>query len=347
MMKKIIFLCFLIISSRVFAETIPNQLIGIWEGKDRYVFFEENVENQSDELVIVLKEYYGWYLDRAAESEQYSQKEKRIRNSATHKTAEHIKFSLSKNLINQNPDVDKNYEKIEDCVWEFLIDYSSHEKNLIPVFVNEDKLYFDFYVKTPEWDEKGNLIISNDGFWTGVAETNGFTLNSQIIDQNIGLLIIDNQKKYDVRYWYSDMDFDPSSVKFIFESDEYTIPRHIFVCGNNYSSVSGRSKIVRNPVKAEIFSSDDFIYNSQKTVMAKKSSLYLQKLADRETFQDLMDLVKLANSRRKSDPPPLFPEKELDWHWDLIDMLEKDNQLIQEVRARQNQFGKRGKDINK
>ena len=37
----------------------------------------------------------------------------------------------------------------------------------------------------------------------------------------------------------------------------------------------------------------------------------------------------------------------LDWHWDLIDMLEKDNQLIQQVRARQKEFGPRGKERGK
>ena len=57
-----------------------------------------------------------------------------------------------------------------------------------------------------------------------------------------------------------------------------------------------------------------------------------------------MKIVKEANARRKPDPPALFPESNLDWHWDLIDMLEKDNELIQQVRARQKAFGPRGKD---
>ena len=55
-------------------------------------------------------------------------------------------------------------------------------------------------------------------------------------------------------------------------------------------------------------------------------------------------MVKEANARRKPDPPPLFPESKLDWHWDLIDMLEKDNTLIQSVRERQRAFGPRAKD---
>ena len=54
-----------------------------------------------------------------------------------------------------------------------------------------------------------------------------------------------------------------------------------------------------------------------------------------------MAMVKEANARRKPDADPLFPENNLDWHWDLIDLLEKDNTIIQQVRARQKEFGPR------
>ena len=69
----------------VFSEVIPEPLLGIWEGKDRFVFFEQQPENENPKLVIILKEYYGWYFDRAAEPEAYNAKETRVRNAATHK----------------------------------------------------------------------------------------------------------------------------------------------------------------------------------------------------------------------------------------------------------------------
>ena len=80
--------------------------------------------------------------------------------------------------------------------------------------------------------------------------------------------------------------------------------------------------------------------------MAKKDKEYLIKIVDKNDFEALMNIVKAANSRRKPDPPPLFPPKELDWHWDLIDYLEKDNTLVQQVRERQRAFGVRGKELN-
>ena len=40
----------------------------------------------------------------------------------------------------------------------------------------------------------------------GNIDTRGFTLNSQVIDTNIGLLVIDGSKMYDIRYWLSDVE---------------------------------------------------------------------------------------------------------------------------------------------
>ena len=74
---------------------------------------------------------------------------------------------------------------------------------------------------------------------------------------------------------------------------------------------------------------------------------YLKQLADQNTFEELIKIIKEANSRRKPDPPALFSESDLDWHWEMIDLLEKDNHLIQAVRERQKAFGPRGKDLNK
>ena len=67
MVKKVFLVvsCFFV-ASQLFSESIPDSLLGIWEAKDRYVFFEQNNE-EDPELVVVLKTYYGWYLDRAAE----------------------------------------------------------------------------------------------------------------------------------------------------------------------------------------------------------------------------------------------------------------------------------------
>ena len=57
-------------------------------------------------------------------------------------------------------------------------------------------------------------------------------------------------------------------------------------------------------------------------------------------MQEYLDIAKKANSRRKTPPAPLFPVKELDWHWNEINELEKYNTQIQSVRERQRNFAR-------
>ena len=78
---------------------LPEELSGIWEGKDRIFFFEEPQNDRNPEIFIVLKNFYGWYYDRAAEDSFYSDKGNRDRNAATPKNAEHISYTVTKTLM--------------------------------------------------------------------------------------------------------------------------------------------------------------------------------------------------------------------------------------------------------
>ena len=65
-MKKIFLSLFtlLFFLTPIFSQNLDN-LYGIWEGKDRFVFIEPG-ENNETEIVILLKDFYGWYYDRVA-----------------------------------------------------------------------------------------------------------------------------------------------------------------------------------------------------------------------------------------------------------------------------------------
>ena len=325
-MKKNIFFLFLIsLSISLFAETIPQKLLGIWEAKDRYVFFEQN-DDENPEIVILLKTYYGWYLNRAAEPAEYNEKEPRLRNTANARNAEHISIQN----INISETANSLYGSLD-------LSFSRWQSNVIPFLIIADSMYLSYF-------EKDDV---NESFYRGLAPSQGFLISPQSVPTNITGYIIDGDKLYDVRYWQTDMDFSSDYITFNYKDDSYQIPKHLRSCNTNYSCVSGRSKKVRNAVKPFEYKADEFILNDEGTVFTRNEEAYLKRLADRDTFEELMKIVKEANSRRKPDPPALFPESNLDWHWDLIDLLEKDNKLIQEVRARQKTFGPRGRDFNK
>lgn len=329
-----------------FAETIPSKLLGIWESKDRYVFFEQN-DDEEPEIVIVLKTYYGWYLDRAAEPASYAEKEARTRNTATPRNAEHIKI--------QNIDTKESANSLYGALDLY---YSSWQKNQIPFFLLDDNIYLKYFVldkrevaETSELTETSEASQTSElpsyKFYRGIAPSQGFMISPQYLPKDITGYIVDGEKLYDVRYWQTDMDYSADYITFTYKEDSYEIPKHLRSCYTNYSCVSGRSKKVRNTVMPFVYKEDDFVFNDDKNVFTKNEEPYMKRLADKDSFEALIKIVKEANARRKPDPPALFPESNLDWHWDLIDMLEKDNTLIQQVRARQESFGPRGKDRGK
>ena len=332
-MKKIFvsLFCFLLFSF-IFSETLPSKLLGIWESKDRYVFFEQN-DQEDPQLVVILKTYYGWYLNRAAEPEDYSKKEARVRNTANARNAEHIHI---KNL--------QLTETANSLYGSLDLAYSGWQKNTIPFLLIDGSIYLSYFEKDipAEIDENKSW-----NFYRGIAPSKGFMISPQSLPENITGYIIDGEKLYDVRYWKTDMDFSTDYISFVYKDDTYQIPKHLRSCETNYSCVSGRSKKVRNTVKAFKYKADDYIFNDDASVFTKNEEPYLKELADKETFEELIKIVKDANSRRKPDPPALFPESDLDWHWDLIDLLESGNPIIQKVRERQRAFGPRGKDIGK
>ena len=335
MVKKVFLVvsCFFV-ASQLFSESIPDSLLGIWEAKDRYVFFEQNNE-EDPELVIVLKTYYGWYLDRAAEPASYEETESRTRNTATTRKPESIKLQKINTKTTQN-----------SLYGSMNLVYSRSQFNTIPFFVLNDNMYLSYFEK----DEPEDSVYSQNANWNfyrGIAPSKGFQVSPQTVPSNISGYIIDGTKLYDVRYWQSYMDYSKEYINFTYNEDSYMIPKHISSSNANYSCVTGQSKKVRNPVKPFEYKAENYLFNDDGSVFTKNEEPYMKHLVDKENFADLIAIVKEANARRKPDADPLFPESNLDWHWDLIDLLEKDNKLIQEVRERQKKFGLRGKDVGK
>lgn len=330
-MKKGFFsIIFILFSLNLFSQNlIPQELCGLWEGKDRYVFFENNPETDEPEIVVVLKTFYGWYYDRAAEPLTYADLEPRSRNDATSREAEHIKIQIN--------DIAGSLQ--EDNAWEVKLNYSKSDIAYIPVTILDNKLYLNFLVKNLYYDDEGNPIITNNGFWRGNVHSKGFRICDQEEMENIpGFMVVDN-KYYDVRYWKSTMDFEEKNAILEYGNESYYVPKHIYSSGNNYACVTGRRIKIRNVWPAKPFIESDYMFNADKTVMIPNQEPYLIKIADKDTVTQLMEIVKAANSRRKPPQKPYFEPKDLDWHWDLILEAEKNNPYVQEVRKHQAERG--------
>ncbi|MCR4735667.1 MAG: hypothetical protein K5829_11745 [Treponema sp.] len=333
-MKKYYFIIILFFTSfSLFSLPLPDELAGIWEGKDRFVFFEQPLPDEDPHIVIVLKSYYGWYFDRAAESQEHSQEEKRIRNIATSRNAEDITFNFS--------EISKSNVK---NAWEINLNYSKYENNHLPICVIDGKMYLDFLIKDTIPKNDNSLAYtasgvvdedSYDGFWRGNMLSEGIKVASQVDKDNIPAFYIIGNKLYDIRYWKSGMDYTEEKVSVSYGDDTFFVDKHLISAQNVYSSTSGRRTYVRNVQPPFEFNPDNYIFNNEKNILVRDSQAYLIKLADKNDFAALMQLVKEENAKKKPPRPPLFPPKDLDFHWDIINMLEKDNALIQKVRANQ------------
>ena len=97
-MKKYFFLLgFFVFPLFCFSET-PEIFQGIWKGDDRYIFFGKN-----NEIAVILKGYYGWYYDRAAEPEEFETLSPRKRNILTGKHGKRITTDFTKISMGNNP----------------------------------------------------------------------------------------------------------------------------------------------------------------------------------------------------------------------------------------------------
>lgn len=75
--RKFLTFAFLIFSFKVFSqEEVPALLKGVWKNSSRYFVFDSGYVSDDGGAIpqAVLRSFYTWYDDRAAESSLYSEK---------------------------------------------------------------------------------------------------------------------------------------------------------------------------------------------------------------------------------------------------------------------------------
>lgn len=301
-MKKL-FLLFAILFSFciVFAE-IPEELKGIWSGNDRMIFF-----GGENEISIILKEYYGWYYDRAVEPERFNEIQKRNRNIATKKNG----YAYSVNFVRIAENVP---------AWEMEISISEKNKSIIPIALVDGKIFLDFLLKIPYYNQNfennENQLL---GYWQGLNCANSIRICGREKAENIISWYITQNGAYHLRFWNTKMPNEDTKAVFSDNNTLYTINKHIFSAGENYTCVSGRGTNIRNVEKYPVFP-HEYKINENGTLLALGKE-YLSKVEGNYSAEELLEIVKQANSRRKPEPPSPF--KSIEQHRALIEKLKK------------------------
>lgn len=287
----------------MFAE-IPEELKGIWSGNDRMIFL-----GGENEISIILKEYYGWYYDRAVEPERFNEIQKRNRNIATKKNG----YAYSVNFVR----IAKNVP-----AWEMEISINEKNKSIIPIALVDGKIFLDFLLKIPYYNQNfennENQLL---GYWQGLNCANSIRICGREKAENIISWYITENGAYHLRFWNTKMPNEDTKAVFSDNNTLYTINKHIFSAGENYTCVSGRGTNIRNVEKYPVFP-HEYKINENGTLLALGKE-YLSKVEGNYSAEELLEIVKQANSRRKPEPPSPF--KSLEQHRALIEKLKNAN----------------------
>lgn len=322
----------------------PALLEGIWTGGDRYVFFvPENTAEKAavkpTDIALILKTYYGWFYDRTAEPEDWASSPERFLCTATTKEAERLTVT-AENLLNRPPryDADGNAVPYDSGAWELVVKYNGKKRyeTRIPVAVIGNELYLDFVLRNSSPDAITAGGTELDGYWQGVCRRESIRIAPYPRVSEIRSYYVSGGDMYALRFWETTMPYTDDLASFDDTGKTFSVAKHIVSNASVFTCVTGRSNRIRNTVKRPLDFGD---YKLDETgAICAFGKPYMTKVVGKDSAPELMHIVAEANSRRKDPPPPLFPPSDLNWHWDLIALLEKDNALVQEVRLRQRAF---------
>ncbi len=315
--------------------SLPPLLAGLWENSHRIVSFESLESAQ-----VVLKLFYGWYYDRAAEPgpavaetslsttqvdydySDTSQEEFAARNSVTI-----TEQSLQPEDLPPRPRNDATSAQAQQLLvefqplipetetsgaWNIWITYpGTRVREAIPVAVFDGKLYVDFFLARD---------LSPAQFYQAASNTQGITIAQPLLDGEVASYLVTGSRMYRIRYWQTDMDYDGATQAVLTGEDgSHELPKHLLIGGTVYTCVAGRRVDIRN-VEEIPHDVSGFAFSGDNRIVVREDA-YLSRM-DADAAQ-LYQLVAEANSRKAPPPPPPIPLGDLDFQYDEINDLRK------------------------
>lgn len=357
------------VSSGNFLLGVPDAFAGLWERDDRFVMFAESddflesrvqeflsspeasddeknaVRNQPKYVSILLKTFYGWYLDRTAEPESFSS-EARFVNDSTCPEAERIRAEF-RPLLRMADAV--GADQGEGSVWEIFIRYPGvREPAIIPLAIIGGNLYLNFAIKLNTENDESREASDDEtgenppdellGFWCSLVPTDGVKVSLPASGENIYSTYITRDSVYTIRYWKTDMEYSQERAFFSDGGKTFSVVKHIQSGGKNFSCTNGRSVTIRNVQKTSALP-EVYELDSSATICGLGEP-YLRRVQNENSVQTVARLVRDAMSKKAPNPDPPFPPSNLDFHMEEIYRLEEGNLIIQSLRKRNKDFGK-------
>ena len=261
---------------------VPLLLEGIWENYSRYVVFDSGYLASSGEAVpqIVLRTFYQWYDDRAAESHEYSETNPRDDNNTTASSspAQEIRITfvpLTDELFTEDYGITTVQEDGDVLIaesnpsgaWDMVVEFGGRrlggkKQYHIPIAVIGDKLYLKFAIKKEDSDsvpvspfldgtvlESGNILA---GYWQDAGNASGILASIPVENTELLSYYVTDDAVYPIRYWETDMEYDSSATAYFSDNGEdFSVPKHLWVGDRNYTCTVGRRTQIRNMKKTD------------------------------------------------------------------------------------------------
>jgi hypothetical protein len=288
-------------------QTASSPLAGIWENRTRIIRFTEvevpsgNVSRDvasSGALTFVFKTWYGWYYD---ELPGYS--------------------------WSYTPD-EAAGDTGADTSGELTVTYpDSKEPSVIPIYIGNDELYLDFLVRnTPSsLGVRSAAEFPFSGFWRAGGNANAVMIEAPQYSKEIYGYYFTEEHMYRIRYWLTDMEYNPEDIAFIMDSgNEYEVSKFIRLAGRTYICTTGRGILVRNPEKTAYHLSGDTLVldnENQGTLRFHLSAdgsilTFAEPWISRSPITDLDTEIKSHNAMRRPSRKPPLEFMDLKFPWD-------------------------------
>ena len=298
-----------------YTQKIPELLSGIWQGKDRLIFFND----QAPSFSLILRVFYTWYDDRASEPASYSQLTARSSNDTTTRNAEYIQIKYKTLVENKNK---------TSGAYELELQYSStKEKTYIPICVIDNKLYLNFFLKSSNFNSQNTETATQNNtdsyYLVEKGTSSGIKIIPPLQKKELLSYVVDGNNIYHIRYWLSNMENDNSMAEFTDEKKTFFVDKYITSGGNTYTCTTGRSSKIRNIQKS--FSLDENIISDEEKIIFAKGEPYLLLAEKTNNPSKYLNIAEEQNKKRAPLPPPPFPPSQINFHWKEISELEKYN----------------------
>lgn len=358
-MKKLFLLLSFLIFSRAFCQEdngVPRMLKGVWKNSSRYIVFDSGYGTEKGTIpMVVLREFYHRYNDRAAEPHEYAEKQKRPVNDSTQKglpeeiSVEFIPltYELYEDSIVRQEDGDEvSAVELPSGAWNMQVKYPNRKEIYnIPFAVIGKNLYLRFVVKEEDSDRvpvspllAGTVMNSGnplEGFWQDSGNASGILVSPSTNSKELLSFYIAENAVYHIRYWRTDMEYDGERQAVFSDSDStYYVPKHLRVGGQTFTCVNGRGTRIRNIEKSETLL-EEYVLNSivvkkNSTDSEGKSFSYSVRTSTLcalgnpylvlEEGKSLEEILKSDSEKQYPGPKPLFPPHGiLDFDWSIIE----------------------------